>query len=589
MSKYKRLLSILICISVLLSSLVFEGLTAFGENSKGIINGTSVGLRSQPNTSSTRIKNLNYPEEVTILETASGEEPASEKGNGTTWYRVSDSSGTTGYVYGVYVTPVTITSSVDFETQLSKFPESYRSLITNLHAVYPNCKFQADNLDISFEEAVNIQYNTVNRKQVQQSKGSSWYSMQEGSYNWENNTYNVSNGGWISAARSVIAYYIDPRNFINTDGIFMFAQQSYDSSTQTVEMLRSTIQGTFLENGYDGNRDAYITDIMNAASQSGVSPLVLAATIIIEQGVSGSSELISGNSGYYNFFNFGASGATSEQVIASGLEKAKENGWDTRTKSIIGGAKAYSDGYISKGQDTYYYKDFNFVYRYPDCLWHQYAQNIYDAYINGAKLKKAYQSRPATSVSLTFKIPVFKNMPSNPVEKPAENSNHNNFYLTQMNVSGLSPEFKMYTQNYSLSVSGDTTVYLKVPEGASVVSQKHFSLSPGTQDVIITVQAQTGYTNDYKISVTSSAACTLTATTDDPAPEPNPGTDDRGDINGDGLLDLRDFAILRMYFLDIRELNSEELRRANINGDGEVNTIDFALMRMHFLGIKLIR
>ena len=46
---------------------------------------------------------------------------------------------------------------------------------------------------------------------------------------------------------------------------------------------------------------------MDAAAQSGVSPYVLAAMILQEQGTNGGTPLISGNysgySGYYNFFN----------------------------------------------------------------------------------------------------------------------------------------------------------------------------------------------------------------------------------------------------------------------------------------------
>ena len=56
-----------------------------------------------------------------------------------------------------------------------------------------------------------------------------------------------------------------------------------------------------------GEASPYIDIIMNAASQSGVSPYVLAAMILQEQGNNGTSPLISGNysgyEGYYNFFN----------------------------------------------------------------------------------------------------------------------------------------------------------------------------------------------------------------------------------------------------------------------------------------------
>ena len=79
-----------------------------------------------------------------------------------------------------------------------------------------------------------------------------------------------------------------------------------------------------LESGYDGYSDAYLDNIMEAARLSNVSPYVLAATIVVEQGRKGTSDLISGTypgfEGYYNFFNFGASGSN---VVVSGLTYAK--------------------------------------------------------------------------------------------------------------------------------------------------------------------------------------------------------------------------------------------------------------------------
>lgn len=595
MSKYKRLLSVGLCVSILISSLIFDSIHAFGENKKGIVNGTDVWLRSEPNTAaSTKIKKVNYPETVEIIATVSG--TVAESGYGDKWYNVRISDGTLGYIYGRYITEINTGSSESFEEQLAKFPDSYKSLITALHNIYPNCRFEADILNIDFEEAVQIQFSKLNKKQVQSSKPDSWKSMQDGAYNWTTNTYTSNNGGWASAAKSVIAYYVDPRNFLNTDGMYMFLQQSYNPATQTEAMLRNTVKGTFLENGYGSDADAYIKDIIEAANKTGVSPLVLAATIIVEQGTGGNSALISGSSGYFNFFNIGASGSTKEDVINSGLNKAREKGWDTRRKSIIGGAETYADGYINKGQDTYYYKDFNYAVNYPSYIYHQYAQSIYDAYTNGSRLRRAYSTIPTATLSLVFRIPVFKNMPSSPVEKPAENTNKNNFYLTGMSTNGLSPGFSMYNQSYSLSVSGNTVIKLSVPEGASVVSQRTYNLSPGTQNIVITVQAQTGDTNNYTVRVTAQSACTLIATTDDtpidldPGPTPDPEvTTGKGDINKDGKIDIIDFAILRSYLLEITKLTSEQENAADVNGDGKADIIDFAMIRSHLLEINIIK
>ena len=64
--------------------------------------------------------------------------------------------------------------------------------------------------------------------------------------------------------------------------------------------------GTPSSNTGSGSK-LYVDIIMDAAAQSGVSPYVLAAMILQEQGTNGGSPLISGNysgyPGYYNFFN----------------------------------------------------------------------------------------------------------------------------------------------------------------------------------------------------------------------------------------------------------------------------------------------
>lgn len=605
MSKYKRLCSITLAITVLLSSLVFQGFNVFANTKEGIINGTSVRLRTEANTSSAAIIKLEMNERVTVLETVSGQE--AEVGHGNTWYRIRRSNGQEGYVYGFYVTVIPPqVSNENFEN----FPESYRESLRILKAMYPNSIFVADNLNISFDEAVNIQFLTAQRKQVASSNGLSWRSMHKDAYNWANGTYYYGNGGWVSASKSIISYYLDPRNFLGADSVFMFAQQSYNS-THTVDRLRPAVAGTFLANGYDGNPDAYIEDILEAARQSKVDPAVLAATIIVEQGSAGSSSLISGTypgfEGFYNFFNIGASGTTEADVIRAGLQKAKEKGWNTRRAAIVGGAEFYADGYINKGQDTFYYKNFNFVNEYPSKIYHQYAQSIFDAYNNGIKLKKSYSDTSNENIVVQFKIPVFKNMPATAVAKPTEDNNQNNFYLTQINVNGLSPAFNMFTQNYSLTVSGDTTIYVKVPDGASIASQGTYQLTAGANQCVITVRAQTGYTNDYVLSVNAATPCILTVTTNDPGSEPTPPIPDnpnpeppnpptppanptlkKGDPNGDGVINGIDLAAVRLHILGLRTFADAELSAADVNGDGAVNGIDLAVVRLHILGLRII-
>ncbi len=346
--------------------------------------------------------------------------------DGDLWYLIRTSDGLEGYVYSKYIAlHTTPLYNEDFEKNLLNFPESYRGPLRELHNIYPNWKFTAHKLDMSFDQVVYSQYGTVDvtdtRKWVELTyKGDEWRDPRAllSDDKWivpESD----KNRDWTYASYGGIAYFADPRNYLNINGIFAFLQQSYDAATQTRDNLKSVIQNTFLADGYGDNKDAYIDDIMQAAAESGVNPCVIASTIIIEQGTRGESSIISGTyagyNNYYNFFNFGASGI-GDQIIISGLEYAKNKGWNSRRASIIGGAKNYADGYISIGQDTYYYKAFNVINKVYS---HQYENAIYAAWNSSYYLKKGYVNNQ--NAIITFKIPVFTGMSNTTTPEPSLN------------------------------------------------------------------------------------------------------------------------------------------------------------------------
>ena len=485
----------------------------------------------------------------------------------------------------VFCTPFGTMADNNFEAQISQFPESYKSQLRALHSKHPSWVFFADKISMSFDEAVNAEYSVPFRKGVNMnSDGISWRSMNEGCYDWGNNRWiTFDNNNWTGAAREVIAYYMDPRNFLNSSDIYMFLQQSYDRNVQNADGLRQIVNGTFLAGTYNDPNDtayggSYVNTIMAAAEQTNVNPYVIAAIIIIEQGNNGTSQLISGNypgyERYYNFFNFGATGAN---VTASGLAYAKSRNWNSRSASIIGGAERYADNYINAGQDTYYYKDFNVR---NGNLNHQYSQNVYDARSLARSLARKYNAAGMNArETMMFYIPVYSSMPSSPPDKPAETNARSNYYLTSISVAGLSPSFGMYNYNYNLSVSGDTVAAISLLPGTSVVSPTAYSLSPGNNTVNITVRAENGYTNTYTINVNSSSACTFTVTTDMSAVKVI-----RGDTNSDGKIDVIDLANIQKHIVGRITLGGADLAGADTNGDGSVNVIDLANVQKHIVG-----
>ena len=110
-----------------------------------------------------------------------------------------------------------------------------------------------------------------------------------------------------------------------------------------------------LEDG-SGGGITYAQAFMQIGQQLKVSPYFLASRIRQEQGVNGTSWLISGTypgfEGYYNYFNISATGI-GDQVIISGLTEAKNAGWTTRYAALYGGAQKTAENYILKGQDTF--------------------------------------------------------------------------------------------------------------------------------------------------------------------------------------------------------------------------------------------
>jgi len=58
-----------------------------------------------------------------------------------------------------------------------------------------------------------------------------------------------------------------------------------------------------------------------------------------------------------------------------------------------------------------------------------------------------------------------------------------------------------------------------------------------------------------------------------------------GDVNGDGIIDVRDVVLVQRHVLGKITLTAEQLKAADINGDGLVDARDVALIMQYALGI----
>ena len=589
----KKLLSLIIIIALVLSVGNFENFynVSAATVTTAYITGTNVNVREGPSLSHNAIDTVSNIT-ATVLGSANEGEYI--------WYKITymsdESKQVTGYVRynSDYIRIVTYDPDAQPSAQINAFPESYRDALMQLSAAYPNWNFIPMPVSISFSDAVEAQNKDMNKQISFSSSPISWRSMGQGSYTWSTGEWTVTNGGWTGASREVIAYYMDPRNFLNASEIFMFLKHNEYSDTVTEEQINKIIANSFMAKGYTTDAEdpyggSYAKLLIAAGKKAGFNPCVIAAKIIQEQGRNGSS-LTSGtytftNSknekdytyyGYYNFFNVGASGSTSSDVIKNGLNRAKNEGWNTVYKSIMGGAAFLSNSYIKAGQNTYYFQDFNVVDLANSRR--QFAQNVADAYSKGKILSNGYTGDNKTELS--FIIPVFTDIPDSVQTKPASNDKLNNYYFSSISVSGLTPSFTMFKYEYDLAVSGDTTVYVKPVNSATYSGGKTFNLKKGENKVELKVKSETGYITTYTIEVDAAKDCILTVDTGN-APVSQVR---KGDTNGDGQIKLDDLANIRLHLLGKFAITGDNAVGADTNGDGQIKLDDLANIRLHLLG-----
>ena len=516
MNKLKKYLSIFLVITLLITGMGINGAVfdIFAAEEKVLYTATVnvndiLNVRAGPGTTYNTIGSLKPNATVNIY---------SEKtDNG--WYKIGYGTGY-GYVSADYlknIKPVLeYDYDADFETNLTKqgFPESYKVKLRELHANHPNWIFTADHLSMTWAEAVKNE-STVGKSLIQNvsSTPDSYKSMMKDAYNWDKGNYIAyDSGNWVTCEPDLVAYYMEPRNFLNENYIYMFLDQSYNPNLQNSEGLQKILKGTFMEGEFP--EDTYETwndVIMDAAKQSGVSPYVLAASIIIEQGTRGTGGSIKGTikgfEGIYNFFNVRAYASGGYDAVTYGLMYAAGEGslgrpWNTRAKSIIGGAAHYANGYVKRGQDTLYYKKYNVIT--PTYYINQYMTNVQGAYLETGKLKNAYSS-VSSDAALTFAIPVFKSMPEvNSTKLPTEKG-ANNYYLLSLKVDGKSVDnFDKYVNSYEMIVPSSTkeiTVAATVQSTASVSGAGKIALKEGKNTITLTVTAASKKTAKYTLSV----------------------------------------------------------------------------------------
>lgn len=421
------------------------------------VNENYATVRKSASTSASSIEIIYLGTDVNILSGPTNKTSGCSKG----WYKVSYYNNKTGYVCGNFIDKYEDVTSYDEEyaKELKEkgFPVSYIPFLTYLHKKYPNWNFVA--------EKSTKKFNTVVSKETGKNYTQSTYSV----YRLSNTL--KENPNWYAASSSMVAFYIDPRNYLNEKNIFAFVLQSYDEKNHTRDILEKLFSGTYLVN----SDEDYISYFMEAAKEYNISPVLLGARVKQEGGTNESYDGVSGTStltydgkslkGYYNYYNIGAyqdsktsSPVTRGLATAAGYVNSYDGTpWNTREKAIKYGAKFIANGYISGGQDTLYYQKFNTKDSSSYSAYtHQYMTNIIAPASESLSFYNTYSSLNILDIGWTFYIPVYTNTPTEYTSHPPVGDTNNDLESIKINNT-LINGFDSDVLTYEYYVTSDIT------------------------------------------------------------------------------------------------------------------------------------
>ncbi|MCI8373713.1 MAG: SH3 domain-containing protein [Lachnospiraceae bacterium] len=557
------------------------------EEKDGYVTADGVRVRKGAGTEHEILTSLNTGHAVHII----GEGTAS---NGVIWYQITftkDGVSMEGYMHSTYIRvgepegpfiPSDGVDDADYESYLEAqgFPESYRRYLRALHKINPLWIFAALPTGIDWERAVAAE-SKLGTNLVPASSITSYKSLKEGAIDWTTGKWTGMDGAsWVPASENVIRYFLDPRNFLEGENTMLqFETLEYKEGEQTIEGINNLIKGTHMEYGrtvIDNQTIDFAQIFMAAGQEHKISPYHLAARAKQETGVNGSNSTkqikdpeYAEFNGYYNFFNIGASPGNGHNSMYNGLQRAKDEGWDTPEKSIKGGAKFVAERYVGRGQNTLYLQKFDVVDGGDGYYSHQYMTNLQAAASEAKLMEQAYSNFKGATI--TYIIPIYNNMPSLPKACPTDNGSPYSV-LSDLNVGNLQLDqpFDEYTFEYKVldevtenSIQINASAYAP---GAVITGTGSIPLTPGENRISIQCTGTDGSVRTYTITVKYKEE-------DQPL---------MGDVDGNSVINSIDALRILRSTVSLEILADDAKKRADVNRDGQVDAND-ALMILQYI------
>lgn len=346
------------------------------------------------------------------------------------------------------------------------FPEDYAVSLTELHLLHPNWEFEP--LLITEQNSQYTWDYVIDRETEDGETNIIYTSNTYAAYHHPTNR-EVYDSGYYQASREAVEYFMDPRNFLNEADIFQFYALSGGEDAD-LDAVKAILAGTFMENAYLENGKTYAAYLTEIGEELDINPLFLAAKVRQEQGVTGTSPIISGKcgnklwefydnqtektdsgkdvfppssghteeglkelNGYYNYFNVGATGTGVFKIYYNAMIYAQKgtesmrdewgsSAWNTRWKALYGGADFLKTRYIDAYQSTIYLQKFNVDSRSGTNFWKQYMQSVFGALTESRSLYQSFAALDTLDAPAHFLIPVYEGMPTSPCADPANGS-----------------------------------------------------------------------------------------------------------------------------------------------------------------------